>query len=572
MVDSVLPHSSLVERLVTVARRLRSARRPKEAAELLDIAASLSPQGASLRREALELRDEEGLEDFDRELKRRNLEASHALGMAHIYEIAGEFNRAVEMIDLAKLRTPFSYLAYAASAFLHLRHDNAKLAHKEFSQARRLNPLDFRLAVEASRIALEIEEYETALEHAVDAMLLSHWRTERELEQQRRRVDTLARLNQVDNEELEATLATRTTALQKACDHVALTHARIFSGSRVRRSKPVPKRKVDEASANLIQFATELRSIPILQHFPDDQLIALARLLKPRSYERAEVIFREGEPGRDLFLVRQGTIHITCLTPAGTQIVTALGLGSMFGEVSYLDNAPRSASAIGVGAGEIYVIPAEELEQDAQRDPELAVSLLWTFWQALSEKVRSANSKMREFFNVPDQLWQPQQEADSGERVNLEEQDKIGLLREQGLAAHELRLLTTYSLEERFSPNSVIFSEGEPGDNLYIVVAGSVRISRMIAGAGEECLAILERGEVFGEMALIDEQPRSADARAHDDGATVLSINRSLLKEVLSMDPDAAVQFLNLLCRLLCRRLRAMNERLVVWRTLAAHH
>jgi CRP-like cAMP-binding protein len=88
---------------------------------------------------------------------------------------------------------------------------------------------------------------------------------------------------------------------------------------------------------------------------------------------------------------------------------------------------------------------------------------------------------------------------------------------------------------------------------------------------GEECLSILERGEVFGEMALIDDQPRSADARAHTGGCTVFSVSSTLLEEVLSMDPDAAVQFLTLLCRLLCRRLRAMNERLVAWRTMASH-
>ena len=93
----------------------------------------------------------------------------------------------------------------------------------------------------------------------------------------------------------------------------------------------------------------------------------------------------------------------------------------------------------------------------------------------------------------------------------------------------------------------------------------------MFPGFGEECLSILERGEVFGEMALIDEQPRSADARAHTGGATVFSISRSFLEEVLSMDPDAAVQFMTLLCRLLCRRLRAMNDRLVAWRVMAAH-
>jgi CRP-like cAMP-binding protein len=72
-------------------------------------------------------------------------------------------------------------------------------------------------------------------------------------------------------------------------------------------------------------------------------------------------------------------------------------------------------------------------------------------------------------------------------------------------------------------------------------------------------------------MALIDEQPRSADARAHDEGCTVFSVNRSLLEEVLSMDPDAAGQFLTLLCRLLCRRLRTMNDRLVAWRVMASH-
>ena len=69
-------------RLYGLARRLSSARRPAEAAELLEITSALSPKGTVLREEAKRLREEEGLEDFDREFKRRNLEASHALGMA----------------------------------------------------------------------------------------------------------------------------------------------------------------------------------------------------------------------------------------------------------------------------------------------------------------------------------------------------------------------------------------------------------------------------------------------------------------------------------------------------------
>jgi CRP-like cAMP-binding protein len=570
MKDSVLLHPSLVERLVALARRLRALRRPTEAAQLLEIAATLSPHGASLREEAHRLRGEEGIEDFDREFKRRNLEASHALGMAHIFENRGEFDRAVEMIDLAKLRTPFNYLAFAAAGFLHMRHGDAAKALKEFIQARRLNPLDYRLSVETSRAALENESFETALENAIDAMLLATWRSDREQEQERRRVDTLARLCHREPSEMGTLIRSRTSVLQKASDHVALSHARIFTGAQARQRDAIASR-TSEARSNLLQRANELRTMSLFRHFSDDQLIVLAKILQPEPFEHGGVLFREGEEGRDLLLVREGTVHITRKTPVGTQILTALGFGSLFGEVSFLDRLDRSATAFGVGSGSVYRIPVVPLEDAVQSNRDLAVSMLWSFWQTLAEKVRAANSQMSELFSLPNTPGLGERGHDEGHRVHLPEQAKLDILREQGLSAQELRLLATYSQEKHFPPNAMIFAEGEQGDSLYIVVDGSIRISRMVPGMGEECLSILDRGEVFGEMALIDDQPRSADARAHIQGSTVFTISRSLLEEVLSMDPDAAVQFLNLLCRLLCRRLRAMNERLVAWRVMASH-
>ncbi len=570
MTERIHPHPSLVERMVALARRLRTLRRPTEAAELLEIAAKLSPHGADLRKEAREVRTDEGIEDFDREFKRRNLEASHALGMAHIFENRGEFPRAIEMLDMAKLRMPFSYLPFATAGYMHLRHDEAETALQEFIQARRLNPLDYRLAVETSRCALENEQFEVALDHAIDAMLLAVSRSEQEQVQERRRVDTLVRLCSLEPEALDSLVRKRTAALQKACDHVALSQARVFSSSRTRRRRGTTGVPSPPPGTDLLKRANELRSMGMFRHFGDDQLIALAQLLQPRSIRHAEVIFREGEIGRDLLLVRKGTVHITRKTPVGTQILTTLGRGTLFGEVSYLDGGTRSATAFGVGSGSLFVLPAEKLEEAIIENRDLAVSLLWSFWHTLADKVRAANSQMSELFDAPNA---PLEQAghDTGEPVQLEENVKLDILREQGLSAQELRLLAKYSHEERFPADALIFAEGERGDTLFIVVDGKVRISRMVPGMGEECLAILERGEVFGEMALIDDQPRSADARAHTGGCTVFSIGRSLLEEVLSMDPDAAVQFLSLLSRLLCRRLRAMNERLVAWRIMACH-
>ena len=571
MSESVLPHPSLIDRLVELARRLRSLKRPTEAAELLEIAAALSPHGAAYREEAERARGEDGIDDFDREFKRRNLEASHALGMAHIFETRGEFNRAIDMTDLAKLRTPFNYLAYAAAGYLHLRHGDAGAAMAEFAQARRLNPLDFRLAVETSRAALENDDFECALESAIDSMLLASWRSDREQLQERRRVETLIRLSRIEPPEMEQHLAARISTLQRACDHVALSQAKMFStgDQSVRQGAGDGSR---QGGRDLLQRAGELRSMALFRHFTDELIIPLAKLAVLSSFADEDLIFSEGDTGRDLKIIREGIVRVTRTTPVGTQILTNLDRGSLFGEISYLDDLGRSATARGVGTGSIYTIPSEALDAAVEADRELAVSLLWGFWQTLATKVRAANTQMSELFGAPSApLAQDRSNEDVGQRVQLSEEDKLDILREQGLSAQELRLLAKYSREMSYGTNELIFAEGDPGDCLYIVVEGSVRISRMVPGMGEECLSILSRGEVFGELALIDEQPRSADARSHSATCTVFSISRSLLEEVLSMDPDAAVQFLNLLCRLLCRRLRAMNERLVAWRIMASH-
>jgi len=572
MNESILPHPSMIDRLVAIARRLRSIGRPSEAADLIEIAAALSPLGAAdLREEAEKMRSEESIEDFDREFKRRNLEASHALGMARIFENRGEFGRAVDMVDLAKLRTPFNYLAYAVGSYMHMRHGDAETALSEFIQARRLNPLDFRLAVETSRTALENEEFEEALDAAIDAMLLASWRSEREQSQERRRVETLVRLCQREPAEIEEQMAARISTLQKACDNVALSHAKIFS------TAELPKRKeraswASGVSDDLLQKATELRAMAVFRHFADELIIPLARLVVPSTFTSGEKIFSEEDTSRDLKIVRRGTVRIGHSTPVGNQMLTSLEAGDVFGEISYLDGLPRSGTALGSGEGSLYTLPADGLDAVVSTNRELAVSLLWGFWQTLASKVRAANLQMSKLFGAPLTAWQSGRDEEfGGERVHLNEETKLDILREQGLSAQELRLLAKYSNEKSYSANGLIFGEGDRGDNLYIVVNGSVRISRNVPGMGEECLTILKRGEVFGEMALIDDQPRSADARAHTSGSTVFSISRSLLEEVLSMDPDAAVQFLNLLCRLLCRRLRAMNQRLIAWRVMAGH-
>ena len=104
---------------------------------------------------------------------------------------------------------------------------------------------------------------------------------------------------------------------------------------------------------------------------------------------------------------------------------------------------------------------------------------------------------------------------------------------------------------------------------MYVVLEGRVMITKFIPGGGEEALAILGRGDFFGEMSLIDGQPRSADAKAYDGPVTLVAFDQTTLQEVMAMDPRSALDFMKLLCRLIADRLRDIDEKVTSWRIMS---
>ncbi len=125
----------------------------------------------------------------------------------------------------------------------------------------------------------------------------------------------------------------------------------------------------------------------------------------------------------------------------------------------------------------------------------------------------------------------------------------------------ELARVSEISREQVYQPSQTIFKEGEPGNRLFLILEGGVRISRDIPGSGEEALAVLKPGACFGEMAVFDRSERSTDAISHG-GCRLLTISRADLEIVLDLDPDLAVKVLRAMVRLLSMRLRATNDNL----------
>jgi CRP-like cAMP-binding protein len=118
-----------------------------------------------------------------------------------------------------------------------------------------------------------------------------------------------------------------------------------------------------------------------------------------------------------------------------------------------------------------------------------------------------------------------------------------------------------------FKAGEVIFQEGDAGDGLYMVVKGSVRISKQSA-TGEEALAVLEPPAFFGEMALIDFSARAASAIANEP-SDLFFIPLQELRSLIEVQHKIALKILYALCEVLAQRLRETNERYMSIFTIA---
>jgi CRP/FNR family cyclic AMP-dependent transcriptional regulator len=108
-----------------------------------------------------------------------------------------------------------------------------------------------------------------------------------------------------------------------------------------------------------------------------------------------------------------------------------------------------------------------------------------------------------------------------------------------------------------FQDLEIIFEEGDYGDEMYIVHSGTVNLVKQSTG-GEILVATIQPGEFFGEMALVDNAPRSVGAVAGADQTRLLTLDRDKFLFLVSHQPAFALTVMHVLCQ----RIREMNERL----------
>ena len=125
------------------------------------------------------------------------------------------------------------------------------------------------------------------------------------------------------------------------------------------------------------------------------------------------------------------------------------------------------------------------------------------------------------------------------------------------LPANTLEQIRSYAIRKRVQRGTVIFAKGDPGSSVMAVLDGSVRISVPTINGHEVVLAQVSRGEVFGELAVIDGQPRSANAIAVENCELMVIERGNFLPFILSY-PGVAINLLELVSA----RLRQSNEQI----------
>jgi len=284
------------------------------------------------------------------------------------------------------------------------------------------------------------------------------------------------------------------------------------------------------------------------------------------NFTKGSYIIVEGKRNADrFFIIRQGNVRLS----KGVQIVAeeqgdTLGPGDFFGVVSTMSGHSHIETAQALSDVTLISVQKEQFSQLIQSNAPVAMKIILQF----SKRVRYLDEALTRLTLKSNAVEDPSHIFNVAEYYAKQNQYNLAFFayhnyikycpqgENAGLAKERMKKIAPFiknlkldhnpnEMLRTYAKNSMIFCEGEPGDELYIIQKGAVKIAKVVDN-NEVLLAVLKSGDIFGEMALLESKPRAAGAIAYED-CQLMAVNRENFKQMIQSQPQLIARLTTLL-------------------------
>jgi CRP-like cAMP-binding protein len=250
--------------------------------------------------------------------------------------------------------------------------------------------------------------------------------------------------------------------------------------------------------------------LPLFGALEPPALLKLLGRLELRELAAGQYLLRQGEEGREAFVLARGVVNIVREDGAGGHVLlAALGPGALFGEMALVSGAPRAASAVAVEPVQVLSMARAGLEQLAREDAAIGRELgAFCYGRMIANLIRHSAILSA---------------IDPNER--------------QGLMAR--------FHNRQFAPGEILMRQGEEPSCLFLIASGGVKVCTADADGDAVLIAELGPGDVVGEISLVLRRPANADVvAAHSTVA--LALTREQFQEAIHEHPGLLQQLYDL--------------------------
>ena len=295
------------------------------------------------------------------------------------------------------------------------------------------------------------------------------------------------------------------------------------------------------------------------------------------KFTKGSYIILEGKPSSDrFFIIKEGKVQIIRDTDSVLNEANVAGPGEMIGVISVM--ASRSYIESAVALTDVILLAVDR--GLITKSTSIAVNIITQFSQKLRKlnEVLSRGESESTILNNPSHFLQTgdyyAKAGKSSQAMYLYKlylslcpaaknidsvEKKIAKMKARGAAARPS--FPPDTMVQTYPKDCLLFAEGENGDNLYIIQEGSVKITK-IADEQEVVLAVLNKGDIFGEMAMLEDKPRAAMAEIYEK-ATLLSVNRSNFTNLINERPEMVIRLTALMAERIWLLYRQFSNTLI---------